>query len=139
MVRIAPNEVDITDVETVKTIYSTKETFRKSQFYRRITGPGQESLFTTIDVDFHRRHRRLLAGPMSESSLKSLIPTINSRVELAVDKIGAEMKALGYADVCKWWLFMTTDTIGELTFGDSFRMLELGRVRANPKPQRPMV
>ncbi|KND89234.1 putative sterigmatocystin biosynthesis P450 monooxygenase [Tolypocladium ophioglossoides CBS 100239] len=127
VVRIGPNEVDFTDVTAVKAIYGVKESFRKSQFYRRVTAPGQESLFTTINVDFHRRRRRLLAGPMSESSLKSLIPTVNGRVELAVDKISAEMKALGYADVCKWWLFMTTDTIGELTFGDSFRMLELGR------------
>ncbi|PNY23763.1 sterigmatocystin biosynthesis P450 monooxygenase [Tolypocladium capitatum] len=127
VVRIGPKAVNITDVAAVKSIYGTKEVFRKSHFYRLITAPGQESIFTTNNVEFHRRHRRLLAGPMSESSLKSLIPTVHDRVELAVEKIGAEMKALGYADVCKWWLFMTTDVIGELTFGDSFRMLELGR------------
>ncbi|POR38265.1 Uncharacterized protein TPAR_01529 [Tolypocladium paradoxum] len=126
VVRISPNEVDITDIDAVKTIYATKETFRKSQFYRRLAVPGRQALFNTVDIAFHRRHRRLLAGPMSESSLKSMIPKVEARVVLAISRIGEEIKIRGLADVFKWWLFMATDVIGELTFGDSFRMLELG-------------
>ncbi|KAM4060191.1 cytochrome p450 [Hirsutella rhossiliensis] len=126
IVRIGPNEVDIIDIEAVKTIYGSRETFRKSQFYRRLAVPGQQSLFNTVNVDFHRRHRKLLAGPMSDSSLKWVIVHVEARLALALSRIGEEMKSRGAADVFKWWLFMTTDTIGELTFGDSFRMLELG-------------
>jgi hypothetical protein len=40
------------------------------------------------------------------------------------------MQDRGVADVLKWWTFFTTDVIGELTFGDSFRMLEQGKVKA---------
>ena len=39
-----------------------------------------------------------------------------------------DLTAHGATDVFKWWLFMATDIIGELTFGDSFRMLEIGKV-----------
>lgn len=39
-----------------------------------------------------------------------------------------ELTDHGVTDVFKWWLFMATDIIGELTFGDSFRMLEIGKV-----------
>lgn len=39
-----------------------------------------------------------------------------------------EMKSRGVADVFKWWTFMATDIIGELSFGESFRMLEHGKV-----------
>ncbi|KJZ71230.1 hypothetical protein HIM_09373 [Hirsutella minnesotensis 3608] len=127
VVRVAPGEVAVSDLDAVKTIYSTKETFRKSHFYRRVVAPDTESIFSTVNVDFHRRHRRLLAGAMSESSLKLLIPQVHARVELAVQRIGEEMESRGSADVLKWWLFMATDVIGELTFGDSFRMLELGK------------
>ncbi len=38
------------------------------------------------------------------------------------------MKSRGVADVFKWWTFMATDVIGELSFGESFRMLEHGKV-----------
>ena len=39
-----------------------------------------------------------------------------------------EMKGRGVADVFKWFLFYSTDVIGELSFGESFRMLEIGKV-----------
>jgi len=125
-VRIAPCTVNLTSVEALKTIYGSRESFRKSPFYRLLAVPGQQGLFNTVDVEFHRRHRRLLAGPMAESSLQSMLPVIEARLALTLSKIKKEMASRGAADVFKWWLFMATDIIGELTFGDSFRMLELG-------------
>lgn len=129
VVRIGPNEVDITDLEAVKVIYGIKTPLQKSRFYRRLAIPGQQSLFTTVNAAFHRRHRRLLAGPMSESSLKSMIPDIDHLVKFAVQRIGEEISSRGAADLFKWFHFMTTDIIGELTFGSSFHMLDLGHVR----------
>lgn len=134
--RIGPNEVDVSDIDAVKTIYGVKEIFHKSKFYSRLAQPGQQSLFSTVNVDFHRRHRRLLSGPLSKSSLVSFLPLIDAHVKLAVQKIEEEMKTRGSADVVKWWLFLATDVIGELTFGESFKMLEHGQVcLLNTKPQ----
>ena len=124
--RIAPGTVNVTNIEALKTIYGSRETFRKSQFYRLLAVPGQQGLFNTIDVEFHRRHRRLLAGPMAESSLWPMLPIVEARLALTLSRMRQEMASRGAADVFKWWLFMATDIIGELTFGDSFRMLELG-------------
>lgn len=126
IVRIAPDEVNVTDIDAVKTIYSVKDTFLKSGFYRRIVPP--ESIFSTANIDFHRRHRRLLAGPLTETSLKKMIPAIRTISDLVVQRMGEEMKVRGAADVFKWATFMATDTIAQLTFGDSFHMVELGRV-----------
>lgn len=47
---------------------------------------------------------------------------------MAVDGITRELKTRGASDVFKWWLFFATDVIGELTFGESFQMLEAGEV-----------
>ncbi|TQS32879.1 hypothetical protein Golomagni_06792, partial [Golovinomyces magnicellulatus] len=127
VVRIAPNDVDITDAEAIRTIYSVKETFTKTAFYNGLVGPGQESMFSTLNVDFHRRHRKLLAQPMSETSLKTFIPAIRGLSDRAVERISTEMETCGAADVHKWFMFMTADVIGQLTFGESFHMLELGK------------
>ena len=54
---------------------------------------------------------------------------MKARADLAVEKISLEMQERGAADVLKWWTFFTTDVIGELTFGDSFRMLEQSKVK----------
>ena len=67
---------------------------------------------------------------MSKSSLKSVEPIVKSKVELAMQQMAREMKSRGCADIAKWWLFMATDVIGELSFGDSFRTLEIGKVSA---------
>lgn len=102
----------------------------KASFYERIRGSelNTDNVFSTSDYGYHSRHRRLLSGPMSKSSLKSVEPIIKGRVELTIQRMGEEMKSRGCTDVMKWWLFMATDIIGELSFGDSFRMLEIGRV-----------
>lgn len=125
--RYAPNLIATSDLESVKMIYTIKETFRKSKWYRDISSSPVHSIFNTDNLEIHRRHRRLLASPMSESSLKAAIPEVCSRVTMAVDKMEEEMQSRGAADVYKWFFFMTTDTIGELSFGDSFHMLELGK------------
>ena len=123
-------------VDAVKAIYGPRESFRKSPFYRRVAVPGQQVLFNTVDVEFHRRHRRLLGGPMAESALlRSALPVIESRLALALSRIRDEAaSSRGAADVFQWWVFMATDIIGELTFGESFRMLELGQVSSSCSP-----
>lgn len=120
--------MSIVDRDAVKTIYNTKETYKKPPFYRDAVINRVENIFTTGDINFHRRTRRLLANPMSETSLKAMTVRIRDRVELTMNNMKDEMDTRGAADVFKWWLFMATDVIGELTFGDSFRMLEHGKV-----------
>jgi cytochrome P450 len=100
----------------------------KSAWYLNLSNGGVYNVFNTIDPEYHSRHRRLLSSPLSDTSLRRLEPIITARVSLAIDKITEEMKIRGAADVFKWWSFMSTDIIGELSFGDSFRMLEQGKV-----------
>ncbi|KAF4507941.1 hypothetical protein G6O67_004386 [Ophiocordyceps sinensis] len=127
IVRLAPSEVDVSDIDSVKAIYTTKETFRKAEWYKQFSTIGVETLFNTSDAEFYKRHRRLLAGPISESSLRVFHGQIQARTKLAIDKMRNEMKTRGAADVLKWWYFLAADIIGELTFGTSFEMLESGQ------------
>ena len=69
---------------------------------------------------------------MSESILRNYYPTITSRADFAITRMREELEQRGVIDVYKWWLFTATDVIGELTFGESFKTLEQGKVR--PKP-----
>ncbi|CAG8893492.1 unnamed protein product [Penicillium egyptiacum] len=127
IVRISPDQVDICDVDAVKEIHKTNSRFAKTAFYRKLALGNVPTTFSTTDRNFHTHHRRLLASPISDSSLARLEPLIANRVRTAVNKITMELTAYGVTDVFKWWLFMATDIIGELTFGDSFRMLEVGK------------
>ncbi|KAI0468215.1 cytochrome P450 [Xylaria cf. heliscus] len=135
VVRVGPNEVDVTNIETVKKIHRVKADFVKTDFYKGI-GYKKENIVGTQDVEFHRRHRKLLSQPMSESNLKTMQPQIQEKVRLAIEKMGEEMRSRGVVDVYKWWMFMTTDIIGQLTFGESFHALEKGEANTYIKDIR---
>ncbi|KAH7318302.1 cytochrome P450 CYP684A2 [Stachybotrys elegans] len=124
---MSPTEVDISDLAAFKEIYTVKETFRKSSWYDLIGIPGDQNVFITRNSDIHRRHRKLLSGPMAESSLKHLTPLVDDKVTTAIQRMREEADARGTADVFKWFIFMATDVIAQLTFGDSFHMLEKGK------------
>ncbi|KAF2637187.1 cytochrome protein [Massarina eburnea CBS 473.64] len=127
IVRLSPNEIQFSSIKAVKTIHSYRKVFPKSAFYSYFTSAYKvQSVFNTTDLVTHARYRRLLAGPLSESGLKNVEALVDSRATMAIEKIGEEMDKKGYANAMQWWLFMATDVIGELSFGDSFRMLELG-------------
>ncbi|KAG9257164.1 cytochrome P450 [Emericellopsis atlantica] len=127
IVRVSPNEVSAPTVEGVKAIYNSRETFVKSRFYQDFTVGDYETLFNTSDAAFNRRHRRLLGAPMMEANIRTFEPTVVSLVNLTMERMGQEMDERGAADLLKWWTFFSTDVIGELTFGESFRTLQQGK------------
>ncbi|KAL2861226.1 cytochrome P450 [Aspergillus lucknowensis] len=131
IVRVSPGEVDISDPQTARAIHRIASPFLKAPWYRLLNRKDGESIFSTTDPEYHRRHRRLLSAPLSDANLRAVMqPLVRDRIALAIDKIRAEAHSPqggGVADVYKWFFFMATDIIGELSFGDSFRMLELGK------------
>ncbi|KAI1480623.1 putative cytochrome P450 [Daldinia eschscholtzii] len=123
VVRISPTEVSIQDPTAVQQMYQIKGEFLKSQFYEAFL-PGIKNVFSTTDVNYHRRHRRLLASEISESGLALHRDTVETKVRMTIENMAEEMGTRGATDVYRWALYMATDVIGELSFGSSFRMLE---------------
>lgn len=75
VVRLSPNEVAVTNIEAVKKIYNTRETFRKTPWYKDLSVTS-ENVFNTNRTELHRRLRRLLSGSMSETSLAAVAPQV---------------------------------------------------------------
>ena len=87
------------------------------------------NLFTATDPKFHLSRRRLLAPFFAEASVESFQPIVLDRVRMLIGKVQEDFKMNGTADMYKWWTLMAIDIMGELSFGESFRMLESGKVR----------
>ncbi|RWA10079.1 hypothetical protein EKO27_g5041 [Xylaria grammica] len=127
IVRVGPREVYIADPKATQTVFRIKKEFPKAQWYLAFA-PFVLTIFNTPEIPIHRRFRRLLSSPLSETGLKSFYPQVEHKVDLAIEGIGKEFKTRGVADVYKWWFFLATDVIGELSFGEGFCMLESGKV-----------
>lgn len=81
------------------------------------------------DPKEHAARRKLFARPFSKSELRrTWEPAVREKVQLAVSQIQRELKAVGKSDLLKWWTFLATDVSGQLMFGESFNMLQLGKV-----------
>jgi cytochrome P450 len=82
------------------------------------------------DPHAHAARRKLFARAFSNSSLNSNWDMeLRQKVNLAVQRIQRDASGSSQgADILKWWTLMTTDIIAHLSFGESFNMLELGKV-----------
>jgi cytochrome P450 len=130
VVRIAPNEVAVTDLAGVSQIHKIGSGFLKSAFYSNLTPTRSPGIFAMRDPHAHAARRKLFARAFSNSSLKNnWNMEVRRKVESAVQKIRHEASSEQEgADVLKWWTLMATDVIAHLSFGESFNMLELGKV-----------
>ncbi|KAJ3958249.1 hypothetical protein N0V92_005176 [Colletotrichum tropicale] len=63
---------------------------------------------------------------MSETGLKTFLPRIDGKVRMAIERIRDENKTRGAADIAKWFMFLSFDVIGDLTFGEGFGQLKSG-------------
>ncbi|KAK3324862.1 cytochrome P450 [Apodospora peruviana] len=126
VVRVGPNDVDVSDHAAAREIHRAKGGFLKSSFYA--TGGRIQSMFSTRDRGFHSSRRRLLGPCFTETSLENLQPVVVELTRTAMRKMRDEAKAgNGTVDLLKWWTLLAMDVIGQLSFGESFGMVESGK------------
>lgn len=129
IVRISPNEVSLADTQALKTIYRVGGPYLKTEFYQAFTGTSEyQSLFTLRNKDVHNHNRKLQSHHFSEKWIKNMEPYIKANVQRAIGRMREDVERKGWSDVFQWFMFMATDVIGEASFGDSFRLLETGKV-----------
>ncbi len=127
--RISPTEIAVADFDSFREIHKIKSGYLKSPWYQEFGPPG---VFSMVDPHQHAKRRQLLARGFSKSYLRqNWEHVVKEKAAMAVGKIRRDAER-GNADVLKWWTFYTTDTVGHLSFGESFHMLEHEEVNDFP-------
>ncbi|TLD10708.1 hypothetical protein PgNI_06547 [Pyricularia grisea] len=133
VVRITPDTLSYTDGQAWSDIYSLKKTGNSGnlpkdpKFY--VAPPDSvDTISTANDVD-HRRLRRAQAHAFSEKALSMQESFIQQHTDRYIRSLEREaQEADGVVDIVKWVNFLTTDLIGDLSFGEAFGGLESGRL-----------
>jgi hypothetical protein len=121
-VRIAPNELAVSDIESFHHIHRIGTDFMKSDWYHQLTGSRpRRSMFTFTNAKDHSVRRRMFLRPMSR---KSLLENWHDTVKEMHDVAARE----GKVNMLDWWTFMAMDVVGRLMYGRSFGNLERGGV-----------
>lgn len=125
IVRLGPNEVDVSDVNGAREIHKVRSKYLKDpNFY---VGGNVRSLFSAIDPVFHAQRKRTLDRCFAEASMVDFEPAVLEKLHLVITQMQEDMKSKGCTDILHWWTLFAMDVIGDLCFGESFHMLETGK------------
>lgn len=100
LVRIAPNELSVSDPTAIKTIYGAGSKFEKSKWYSVWQGHRKLDLFGERDEKIHGQQRRLVSRPYSMDSLKDLEPYVDNTVQAFLDAMS--QRAGQVVDMGNW-------------------------------------
>ncbi|KAJ4303772.1 hypothetical protein N0V90_002673 [Kalmusia sp. IMI 367209] len=128
VVRVSPNELSFSKVESWNEIYGHankgRKPFLKSNFYDNGKYPH---VVTARDPEEHRKQRRALSHAFSAQALRDQESVVQEYVNMFIDgleKWGTGTQGLNIVEAFNW---VTFDIIGELAFGESFGACKLGR------------
>ncbi|KAH1494942.1 hypothetical protein LV164_001306 [Aspergillus fumigatus] len=134
VVRIAPNVVDLDMPEMIRTIYSTRGDYRKTEFYHgssaKSNGKIIYNLFSECDPQVHALQKRPIAKYYSMSGVLPLEPHIDETIGFLCRRLEEEFidgpKAGRPCDLGQWLLYYTWDVVGKVTFSEPIGYLEKG-------------
>ncbi|EPE33442.1 Cytochrome P450 [Glarea lozoyensis ATCC 20868] len=122
LVRIAPNEIACSDPAAIKTIYSTKSVFNKSDFYDAWAPPnnGYVGHFPSRNEKEHSERRRIVNNVYSMSSVLESEKAIDWCTQLFCDTFNVLARQNKAIDLGLWINMYTFDVLGELFYGKMF-------------------
>ncbi|KAH8591216.1 cytochrome P450 oxidoreductase [Bisporella sp. PMI_857] len=121
IIRIAPNEVAISDPAALKTIYGIKSGYTK---VRSFSHEVDTNYFTMMDEKLHASRRRITNSIYSMSSVLESEPYIDLCSELFVERMGEYADQGVAVDFGQWLQMYAFDVIGELYFGNMFGFMK---------------
>jgi hypothetical protein len=130
VVRIAPNEISVSDPKHLKMIYGANTPFLKSRWYEPIASadPDGMNLLGEFDMVKYRMQRRLIGPAFSIDAVKKRECLLDKPMESFV----ARMKGMaGTVDLVKWMNILALDLLTEITFGQSKDYIALGDDQGN--------
>ncbi|KAK5015246.1 hypothetical protein LTR16_008707, partial [Cryomyces antarcticus] len=121
IVRLGPNVLSFADPRAIKVIYGLNKGMTKSDFYpvQQAVSKGRrlQSLFSTVDEDYHAKYRRCVNSAFSMSSLVSYEPLVDNTTDAFLEQTQKLFCDTGKScNFSEWLQFFAFDVIGELTW-----------------------
>ncbi|KAI1811265.1 benzoate 4-monooxygenase cytochrome P450 [Poronia punctata] len=119
VVYIAPNEVSVAALESIKDIYGSTLRWPKSNYFDHFVGYGMRSVFTSRPYEEHRAKRRLISAFYQPTTIYKL-PQIEQHVQERSRAVLREIQhgqAVDVYSLTDWYGF---DIITHLILGPAF-------------------
>ncbi|KAF2472740.1 cytochrome P450, partial [Lindgomyces ingoldianus] len=134
LVRIAPNEVSVSDPAAIPKIFRTQRPLQKTDYYlvyRNTDITKQPDMFTSIDEVEHANYRKIVNPIYLMSSVLKSEDAIDECTTLFLKRLGEHADQRREIDFGEWLEMYAYDIIGQVFFGKMFGFLESGRDYGN--------
>jgi benzoate 4-monooxygenase len=120
-VRIGPNEVSFSNIESIKEIYGQATVYMKAPIYETFSQPPL-GIFSLTNRHEHAKRRRLLAHAFSQANLYDTEPLIVEKI--AKTLANTQKSKNRTANVLSLFRSLALDIVGELFLGKPFDALD---------------
>jgi len=90
IVRVSPNEVDISDIDAVQPIYVAKGGFKKTPNYANFDIDGHKTIFSTTDMDYRAPRAKAIVSMFSTKSIRDNQEALYGCVDRMVERLREE-------------------------------------------------
>ncbi|MDI1490296.1 MAG: hypothetical protein OHK93_001496 [Ramalina farinacea] len=125
IVRVGPTELTIRTSAAWKDIYMHRPQIQKESANQTQPVNRAQSLLTADELD-HPRQRRILSHAFSDKAIREQEQLMQPYFSLLISRVrrDAEIRPGKKVDMSKWFNYITLDVMGDLSFGESFHLLE---------------
>ncbi|KAI9146957.1 putative cytochrome p450 protein [Paramyrothecium foliicola] len=122
VIRLGPNRLVFNSAEALHDIYQNPRV-NKAEVYKLSRMIPLPSTFDTLDLDDHRRKRKIISQPISERRLRTFEPTMIEQVDNFINQLHNASSEAEPINMTDWCRNLAGDIIGQLAFGYPLKLL----------------
>lgn len=119
-VRVAPNEVDISDADAVQPIYVAKGGFLKAPCYANFDIDGHKSIFSTTSPEYRAPRAKAVASMFSTKSLRDNQEAIAGCVDRMVERLIEEARTEKPVNILNLTRALAVDAVSTHLFRENY-------------------
>lgn len=132
VVRVAPNEIDISDGTAIHQIYTYKGGFLKPPIYRNYDMNGFETIFSTLNPVHRSKRAKAVAPLFAQHAITKARPDVQKVVDATIMELERRRdQAKGQpVDVLNLWRTCSLNSVCVYLLGEPFNEVGKGRLSA---------
>jgi len=130
VVRVAPNEVDISDGAALAPIYTDKGGFLKAQCYKNFDIDGHPTIFSELIPAERIQRAKAVVNMFSTSSIRAGNDTITACVDRMVDRMEVEARSGKAVNLLNLTRSLALDAVSAYLFGKGYNGIQEEKLSA---------
>ena len=120
LLRVAPNEVDLSDADAILGIYASKGGFAKASCYANFDIEGHGTIFSTLSADYRSPRAKAVMPLFSTKALRENESAICTCIDRMVERLQEEAKTKRTVNVLNLARSLAVDTVSVHLFRENY-------------------